>query len=202
MSSIEFSRWISIATKAVSRTTAPARQATITGLPQPSALPRIRPKMSRKSAAEKVTRPPQSIGCGSVALMLTSFVSVMTRAPIPIGTLTKKIHSQPRLSVRIPPISGPTATAPPTVAPQIPIAVARSRPSNSWAIRASEVANIAAAPAPCRPRPKFSIVGSLESPQSAEATMNRPKPMLKTRRRPSRSPIEPKTSRKEARVRA
>ncbi len=68
-----------------------------------------------------------------------------TIAPIPIGTLTKKIHSQPRPSVITPPSSGPIATAPPTVAPQTPIALARSRPSNSWAISASEVANIAAA---------------------------------------------------------
>ena len=101
-----------------------------------------------------------------------------------------------------PPTSGPMATAPPTVAPQMPIALARSRPSNSWAIRASAVANIAAAPAPCRPRAKLSIVGVVERPQMNEATMKRPKPMLKTRRRPSRSPIEPKTSRNEASVSA
>ncbi len=76
--------------------------------------------MSRKRPAEKVTRPGQSIGCGSVALTLASRVSVSTIAAIPIGTLTKKIHSQPRPSVSRPPISGPIATAPPTVAPQMP----------------------------------------------------------------------------------
>ncbi len=66
-------------------------------------------------------------------------------AAIPIGMLTKKIHSQPRCSVITPPTSGPTATAPPTVAPQTPNAVARSLPWNSWPISASEVANIAGA---------------------------------------------------------
>ena len=104
--------------------------------------------------------------------------------------------------MRTPPTSGPIATAPPTVAPQIPIALARSRPSNSWAISASAVANIAAAPAPWRPRATLSSVGSPESPQASEATMNSAKPKLKTRRRPSRSPIEPATSRNEASVSA
>ena len=38
-------------------------------------------------------------------------------ATIPIGRLTKKIHRQPIPLVIAPPISGPTATAPPTTAP-------------------------------------------------------------------------------------
>ena len=45
-------------------TAAPIRQATISGLPQPSGLPRIRPKISRKRASEKVTRPGTSIRLG------------------------------------------------------------------------------------------------------------------------------------------
>ncbi len=101
-----------------------------------------------------------------------------------------------------PPSSGPIATAPPTVAPQIPIALARSRPSNSWAIRASAVANIAAAPAPWTPRATLSMVGSLANPQPNEASVNSAKPKLKTRRRPMRSPIDPATSRNDASVSA
>ncbi len=75
-----------------------------------------------------MTRPGTSIGSGSWAETLTIWRSVRTIAAIPIGTLTKKIHSQPRFSVITPPTSGPTATAPPTVAPQTPKAVARSLP--------------------------------------------------------------------------
>ncbi len=119
---------------------------------------------------------------------------------IPIGTLRKKIHSQPRLSVISPPTSGPTATAPPTVAPQTPNAVARSLPWNSWPIRASEVANIPAPPMPCSPRARLSRVGSLEMPQRNEAKVKIPKPIVKTRRRPSRSPSEPAVSRKAASI--
>ena len=47
-------------------------------------------------------------------------------ATMPTGTLTKKTHSQPADSVRTPPMSGPTATDAPTVAPQMPNAVPRS----------------------------------------------------------------------------
>ena len=103
--------------------------------------------MSRNSAAENVTSPAQSIGSGSVARTFGTLVAVRTIAAIPIGMLAKKIHSHPNPSVSSPPINGPIATAPPTVAPSM-IAVARSAGWNSWAISASEVANIAAAPIP------------------------------------------------------
>ena len=116
---------------------------------QPSGLPRTRPKTSRNSAAENSAAPAQSTGSGSGARDSASFVSVSAIAATPIGTLTKKIDSQPNASVSRPPISGPIATAPPTVAPQMPNAVARSGPWNSCAISASVVANIAAPPTPC-----------------------------------------------------
>ena len=169
-------------------------------LPQPSGLPRIRPKISRKRATEKVTRPGKSIRCGSWAATLTTFISVSAIAAIPIGTLTKKIHSQPRCSVITPPTSGPIATAPPIVAPQTPNAVARSLPWNSWPISASEVANIPAPPTPCRPRARFSRVGSPAIPQRNEAKVKIANPIVKTRRRPSRSPSEPAVSRNEASI--
>ena len=120
MSSIALSRRSSIDDEGGEQEDRGAEAGDDHGLPQPSALPRISPKISRNSAAEKVTSPAQSIGCGSVALTLTSLVSVITIAASPIGTLTKKIHSQPSPSVMTPPTSGPIATAPPTVAPQIP----------------------------------------------------------------------------------
>ncbi len=201
-SSIAFSRFASITRKASRSSTAPPSDSTIGALPHPSALPRISPKISRNRPAEKLTTPGTSIGCGSVAFTFASLVSVSTIAAMPIGTLTKKIHSHPRPSVISPPISGPTATAPPTVAPQIPIALARSRPSNSCAISARAVANIAAAPVPWTPRARLRTVGSPASPQANEAAVNRAKPKLNTRRRPIRSPTDPATSRNDARVSA
>ncbi len=188
--------------KAAIRIPAPISETRTSGLDQPAGLPRIRPKISPKSASEKVTRPAQSIGTGSDAATFASRVSVRKIAAIPIGTLTKKIHSHPRVSVITPPTSGPMATAPPTVAPQTPIALARSLPSNSCAISASEVANIAAPPTPWRARKKLSTVGSFESPHNSEARVKTPNPIEKIRLRPSRSPSDPNTSRNEARVSA
>ena len=99
-----------------------------------------------------------------------------------------------------PPTSGPIATAPPTTAPQTPNAIARSLPWNSCPIRASEVANIAAPPIPCKPRAKLSRVGSPAIPQRKDAKVKMPRPSEKTRLRPSRSPSDPAVSRKTASI--
>ena len=48
---------------------------------------------------------------------------------MPIGTLTKKIHSQPAYSVSTPPSSTPMAAPEPAIAPRIPRALFRSEPS-------------------------------------------------------------------------
>ena len=85
--------------------------------------------MSRNSAAEKATVPGDvepPAACGS--LDSSTYASVSAIAASPIGTLTKKIASQPIHSVSTPPASGPIATAAPVVAPQSPNAVPRSRP--------------------------------------------------------------------------
>src|SRR5207249_1239842 len=104
---------------------------------------------------------------------------------------TKKIQRQDRYVVRTPPTSGPTATAAPVVAPQIPNAVPRSRPWNSWERSASEVANMIAPPIPCEARARIRKSGELAAPQRAEAAVNRTTPPTKTRLRPSRSASEP-----------
>ena len=128
-----------------------------------------------------------------------TWASVIAIVARPTGTFTKKIHSQPRCSVITPPMTGPTATEKPVVAPHSPIAVPRSLGGNSWAISASEVANIIAPPRPWTARAMFSTVGVPARPQTNEAATNRPIPVRKTSRRPSRSPSEPAASRMLAR---
>ena len=86
------------------------------------------PKISRNSAPENSTVPGTSRPPASGSLDSSTRASVSATAAIPIGTLTKKIASQPMPSVSTPPTSGPTATAAPVVAPQRPNAVPRSRP--------------------------------------------------------------------------
>jgi hypothetical protein len=105
--------------------------------------------------------------------------------------LTKKIQRQPTYVVSAPPTNGPIATASPTVAPQIPNAVPRSRPWNSWEMIASETANIPAPPIPCTPRARINQSGELAAPQSAEAAVKIAIATRKTRFRPIRSPSEP-----------
>jgi hypothetical protein len=127
-------------------------------------------------------------------------VSVRITAPTPIGTLTKKIHSQPMPEVITPPTTGPTATAAPITPPNTPNAMPRSFPWKALAISASEVANIIAPPIPCTARARFSASGVDDSPQTAEATVNTTRPVTNTRRRPTRSANAPAVSRNAARV--
>ena len=183
-SNIGFATRRSTATKAASIRPATTSSVTIKALLQPSLLPRMRAKMRQNSAVLNVITPRRSTPpwLGSrVSRTLATEIHVQSA---PIGTLTKKIHSQPIPSTSAPPTSGPIATARPVVAPQMPNAVARSRPSNSWARRASEVANIAAPPMPWRPRARSSIVGVVEKPQSSEAATNSTRPPAKISRRP------------------
>ena len=126
----------------------------------------------------------------------------MNTATMPIGTLTKKIHSQPMPEVMIPPTTGPTATAAPVTAPNTPKAVPRSLPWKASAISASAVANIIAPPVPWTARARLSISGVVDRPQTAEAIVNTNRPAMNTRLRPIRSATEPEVSRKVASVSA
>jgi hypothetical protein len=69
------------------------------------------------SARENETKPIQSMRrlVGSLDSWILRMVTIVAR--MPIGTFTKKIHRHPIPDVMAPPISGPTATAPPTTAP-------------------------------------------------------------------------------------
>ena len=104
--------------------------------------------------------------------------------------------------VSAPPISGPTATAAPIVPPKIPNAVPRSRGGNAPAIRASEHANMHAAPVPCTARARLSMSGVVDRPQTSDAALNTASPRTNTSRRPTRSASEPNVSRNAASVSA
>ena len=171
-------------------------------LPHPSALPRIKASTSRNRAEVNVIVPIQSIRLPSGLRDSGTRATVIAAAMIPIGTLMRKIHGHPRPSVSAPPTSGPIATAAPSVAPQMPNAVPRSRPWNSWASRASEVENMIAPPIPCPPRAMIrnSAVGA--TAQSREVRANRHSPIANTSRRPSRSASAPVVSSSAASVSA
>ena len=59
-----------------------------------------------------------------------------------------------------------------------------------------------APPTPWTPRERFSIIGDCASPHASEAAVNTTSPVVKTRRRPTRSEIAPAVSRNAASVSA
>jgi hypothetical protein len=123
-------------------------------------------------------------------------------APRPIGTLTKKIHSQPAYSVRTPPASTPMAAPEPAMAPRMPRALLRSEPSRNVTetIEKTDGARIAP-PRPCSARNAMSMPDEVARPQASEKRANAPRPTMKSQRRPSRSPTRPPRSRKPPKVR-
>jgi len=167
MSSIGRSCACSITTKTTSKAIPATSEPRIWPLVQPALLPRSSAKTMRKSEAARVTRPRTSVRRAFASRDSRTRVIASQAAAAPIGTLTKKIHRQPRESVRMPPTSGPDATASPTVEPQIAIARARARPSYSAPMSASAVANRAAPPVPCSARATSSEAMFQATPQGA-----------------------------------
>ena len=101
-SSIGWSRRSSIAAKAARRTAPTTSSPTIFGLPQPSSFPRISANTRQKRPALKVTRPGQSIRAVGSRSEFRTFISVIASVTRPMGTLTRKIHCQPKASVSDP----------------------------------------------------------------------------------------------------
>ena len=122
---------------------------------------------------------------------------------VPNGRLTKKTHGQDSQVVSIPPASTPMAPPAPLTAPNAPSALLRSAPAGKIA-RISDIAAgaIIAAPSPSAARAATSIPGERASPQASEATVNKPAPAIRIRRRPSRSASRPPSSRNPPNARA
>jgi hypothetical protein len=89
----------------------------MSGLPQPSSLPRRSASTSINSPVLNVTSPSQSIRVAFGSRDSRSFANVVAIAAAPIGTFRKNTQRQPIQLVIAPPTSGPIATATPIVAP-------------------------------------------------------------------------------------
>ena len=132
----------------------------------------------------RVANPAQSgrAACG----VLDSSISrlVMASAAMPIGRFTRKMPLQLIPVVITPPSTGPSATATPVIAPQIPKATPRSWPRKLWARSASDVAKRMAPPMPWALRERISMIGDWATPQSSEPSVKTMRPTVKRRRRP------------------
>ncbi len=169
-------------------TAAIANKATIAGLAQPSALPRIRPNISAVSAPVIRAVPGQSALPPAGLRDSRSRATPPANAATPMGRLMKKIDRQPSVSVSTPPASGPMALAPPSVAPNAPSARARAAPENSARISGVAVANSTAPPTPCSARNSSSWSAVAASAHAKDPAVKMTRPVRNSRRRPSRSP--------------
>ena len=117
---------------------------------------------------------------------------------IPTGTLTKKIHSQPRYSVSTPPSSTPAAAPLPATAPQIPKALFRSAPPCRKAVLmiASVAGETIAPPSPCSARKAISQAPLSAKPHISDPNVKTAIPIMNTLRRPNTSAARPPRSRK------
>ena len=114
----------------------------------------------------------------------------------------KKAQRQVRYVVSQPPISGPTAAMPPIVAPQIPNAIARSRP-RKLVLRIDCVeGRIIAPPTPCITRAAMRSSPDGAAPASTDAIANTTRPARYIARRPSRSPTRPSVTSSAAKTSA
>src|SRR5215469_6459002 len=115
-------------------------------------------------------------------------------AAMPTGTFTQKIPRQLTLSTSAPPTTGPSAILSPNTAPQMPIALARSRGPVNTLVTMDNATGLSIDPptacsirnATSQPRPGARL-------QSSDPTENSARPAWNVRRRPIRSAVEPDT---------
>ncbi len=111
------------------------------------------------------------------------------------------MYCQAQPLVTAPPISGPTATAVPPIAPQIPSAALRRSAGTAALSRVSERGMIIAPPAPWRARAATRTEMFGASAATADDAVNSAMPATKMRRRPNRSPTAAAERRSTAKVR-
>src|SRR6266508_3773316 len=97
-------------------------------------------------------------------------IGTRKRAAMPMGTLTKKIHSQPANSVSTPPARTPIAAPEPAVAPG----------------------------SPCSARKAINMPEEVARPHASEKRAKAPRPTMKSQRLPRRSPTRPPREQKAA----
>jgi hypothetical protein len=118
------------------------------------------------------------------------------------GAIAKKMLFQEKISSSQPPTIGPSAIAAPAVAPQNPIARARSERSvKTFEISDSVAGKIIAAPSPMKQRATISSFAVLIKPPIRLAMPKTPRPAKSIPFRPTRSLRLPEASSRAAKTR-
>ena len=121
----------------------------------------------------------------------------MSASPTPAATSTTYTSRQEPTFARPDESSGPRAMPAPTLAPQTPVAWARSRvPGKATAIIPRPAAIIAAAPTPWTIRATTKVTTSGATAPSSDPATSTYVPATKVRRRPKSSATRPAVSRK------
>ena len=106
--------------------------------------------------------------------------------------MTRNTARHELICTSTPPSTGPSAIETPNTAPQTPIAIARSRASTNT-LRMIDIATGLSIEPPiaCSTRAAISMPSDGASAHSSEPSENSASPDWKTRRRPSRSAVDP-----------
>ena len=127
--------------------------------------------------------------------------SVSGISSTPIGTLIQKIHCHELHSTTAPPITGPSATPRPAIAPHTPNATPRLAAGMTSASTVSVSGMTIAPPTPCSAREATSVPMSGARAAAADASVKIARPIASSRRRPKRSPSAAPVSSSTAKVR-
>ena len=142
---------------------------------QPWDCPSCSPKTIANIPAPDSSTPSTSNRC-AVVVSAGTRQNANARPATPTGTLTKKIHCQPRLSTSTPPASGPTRVATPAVAPHTLIATPR-RSGGKIRVIVDRVCGVSsAAPTPWTTRAAISVSMDPASPHHSEAAVKTASP--------------------------
>jgi hypothetical protein len=189
-------RWCSSSsTKSVRKTAAIAKSARTRADPQAWSFVSMSPYVSPNRPIADVSSPGRSSRCSRDVSLVSSMKMPAASTPrTPIGMLMKKIQLQLIFSVSSPPTSGPNASASAETPAQIPIAVPRWRGGNVAVMIESVAGFINAAPIPWTVRAAMSTSAPLARPHASDDAVKMTSPMMKMRRRPTRSANFPPVS--------
>ncbi len=188
--------------KAASRAAARTSRPIVLPEAQPYWLPLTSAKTSVMRPPVTSTAPGMSKPLARSSLLSGTKVTAPKMAVTAIGTFTNRTQRQEAYWVRTPPRISPIAAPPAVIAEKMPSARLRSLPSaNTTVSRASADGDMSAPPMPCTPRAVMSSPRLPAMPPSSEANANSEAPVMKTFRRPMRSPSLPPSSRNPPNVR-
>ena len=157
---------------------------------------------SRTIAAMESTRPSGSSRPASGSRVRGISRQPRTSDAVTIGRFTRKIEPHQKCSSSQPPLTGPSATARPETAAQMPMALARSVGSTNTLVRIARVAGkTMAAPTPIAALAAMSSPAVVQKAATVEVAANSTRPDCSIPFRPNRSPRLPKASSSAANTR-